>query len=251
MQDIDTLLKRRRVERIALRIPVRIEGRENLEESWNEISRFQSLSAFGAGFILQRQVRVGQLVLLTAPVPQKLRRFDYSEQQYRVWGLIRYCNHNNSAYEVGVAFLGKHPPPSYKENPAKIYDLVRFDENGLTRIRESTDQPLEAPPAPPPREEIPRKHDRHPIPVEIYLETLDPNKKATAYEITVSENISVGGASVFASFDVPVGELVRVNFVVFNVSILAKVRNRRTGDDGMPRLHLEFIDKQLPLEGIE
>jgi hypothetical protein len=29
------------------------------------------------------------------------------------------------------------------------------------------------------------------------------------------------------------------------------VRARRLGADGIPRLHLEFIDRQWPLEGIE
>jgi PilZ domain len=247
MQDLEALKKRRRAERIALTMPVRVEGKKNAQDSWSEISRFQTVSPFGAGFILQRQVYVGQLVLLTAPLPQKLRRFDYSEQQYRVWGLVRHCNLNESIYEVGVAFLGKHPPSSYIENPAKIYDLVGFDENGLTRINESNGTPSQTEPP----KETQRKHTRYSIPVEISLETLDPNQKATAYEITVSENISVGGAAVFASFDVSIGDFVRVNFITYNISILAKVRNRRIGVDGMPRLHLEFIDRQLPIEGIE
>ena len=33
--------------------------------------------------------------------------------------------------------------------------------------------------------------------------------------------------------------------------VVAAVRAARTGPDGIPRLHLEFIDRQWPLEGIE
>jgi hypothetical protein len=245
MQDINILLKRRRIQRIALTMPVRVEGKKSPGAPWNEVTRFQTVSPFGAGFAIRVPVAIGQLVQLTAPLPQKLRRFDYSEQQYRVWGLVRYCNPGNSAYEIGVAFLGKHAPASYHEDSTAIYELVGFDENGLTKLGDGRDVPAELTPEPA------RRHPRYPIPVEIYLETLDSNQKATDYEITVSENLSVGGAAVFASIEVAVGDLVRVNFMAFNVSILARVRNRRIGQDGMPRLHLEFIDKQLTLEGIE
>jgi len=35
------------------------------------------------------------------------------------------------------------------------------------------------------------------------------------------------------------------------LALVAAVRAARTGADGIPRLHLEFIDRQWPLEGIE
>jgi hypothetical protein len=35
------------------------------------------------------------------------------------------------------------------------------------------------------------------------------------------------------------------------LSITAVVRAARTGADKIPRLHLEFVDKRWPLEGIE
>jgi len=36
----------------------------------------------------------------------------------------------------------------------------------------------------------------------------------------------------------------------YRISIIAAVRARRMGDNGIPRLHLEFVDKQWPLEDI-
>jgi hypothetical protein len=37
----------------------------------------------------------------------------------------------------------------------------------------------------------------------------------------------------------------------FNITILSVVRGSRTAPDGITRLHLEFIDRFFPLEGIE
>jgi hypothetical protein len=241
---------RRRVERISLSMPVRIEAKESKDSEWNEITRFSDVSSCGAGFELKHPVKVGQLLLLTAPIPQKLRRYDFSEHQYKIWSLVRHCVRTQVGdefiFQVGVAFIGKYPPLSYQENPGKLYSLAEYNSQGFFELKEfrgdftPTEIPLETP----------RQNERYPIPIEIFLEALDQNKNAFAYETTVSENISVGGASVFASLDVKVGDFMRVNFIGFNISIVAKVCNRRVGADQMPRLHLQFIDRQLPLEGI-
>jgi len=34
----------------------------------------------------------------------------------------------------------------------------------------------------------------------------------------------------------------------YQISVVAVVRARRVGANGIPRLHLEFVDKQWPLE---
>jgi hypothetical protein len=46
------------------------------------------------------------------------------------------------------------------------------------------------------------------------------------------------------------GRFVRLTSRSFGISVSAVVRARRTGGDSIPRLHLEFIDQQFPLEGI-
>jgi hypothetical protein len=44
---------------------------------------------------------------------------------------------------------------------------------------------------------------------------------------------------------------VRLTSVAQRVSITAVVRSRRPGPDGVMRLHLEFVDREWPLEGLE
>jgi hypothetical protein len=47
------------------------------------------------------------------------------------------------------------------------------------------------------------------------------------------------------------GSFVRVASDRYSIKIISVVRGRRLGPDGLPRLHLEFIDHFFPLEGIE
>ena len=69
-------------------------------------------------------------------------------------------------------------------------------------------------------------------------------------ELTVTENISLGGAAVFTTLKASRGTFLRVSSDRFNVTILSVVRGSRVGQDGITRLHLEFIDRLFPLEGI-
>ena len=67
----------------------------------------------------------------------------------------------------------------------------------------------------------------------------------------MTENISRRGAAVFTTLLVERGRLVRLTSTQYQLSIVAAVRGRRAGPDGIMRLHLEFVDRQWPLEGIE
>src|SRR2546423_15399213 len=102
----------RRIQRISLPLPTRVEVMVDPKMSWNEITRLSDVSAFGSGFTMKRPVKRGRLVLMTIPMPRQLRSFDFSEPQYKVWGLVRRCiavgrNAANPEYSIGVAFAGK------------------------------------------------------------------------------------------------------------------------------------------------
>jgi hypothetical protein len=81
----------RRIQRISLPLPARVEVRIDSSVSWNEITRLSDVSAFGAGFTLKRPIKRGRMVLMTIPMPRQLRSFDYSEAQYKIWGVVRRC----------------------------------------------------------------------------------------------------------------------------------------------------------------
>ena len=180
-----------------------------------------------------------------------MRCYDYSESNYKVWGIVRRClalnfNKLTEQYILGVAFIGKNPPESYFNDPSKIYEILGRKEKDLWQITDA--------PAIPDERHIPkadRRHSRFPIPVSLIIETLDETRTVIGSEITVTENISLGGASIFTTLNPPIGSFVRVRSDQNDVSIIAIVRGKRLGPDGIPRLHIEFIDRFFPLEGIE
>src|SRR4051812_7880296 len=118
----------RRIQRIALPLPVHVEVLIDGQAGWNEVTRLGDVSAFGAAFTLKRPLKRGRLILLTIPMPRQLRSFDYGEPQYRVWALVRRCIAKNAGvgdqeFSIGVAFTGKRPPEGHLENPSRLYDI--------------------------------------------------------------------------------------------------------------------------------
>lgn len=241
----------RRINRMSLTLPIRVESQVNGSVSWNEITRLNDVSAFGAGFNLRRPVRRGRLLQLTIPLPRKMRCFDFTEPQYKVWGLVRSCVTKSSTavsetHAVGVAFIGKNPPHSYLNDPAKLFEISHRDNGNLWHVVDAQLNPDER--------HLPkelRRHSRYSIPANLIVEKVDGDGNVLRSEPTVTENLSLGGASIFTSLDVETGSFVRVKSDQYNVSIIAVVRGRRVAADGIPRLHIEFVDRFFPLEGIE
>ena len=85
----------------------------------------------------------------------------------------------------------------------------------------------------------------------VRVEVFDEEGRVSASEQTVTENISRRGAAVWTTLKVERGRFVRLTSADSGLSVIAAVRGARTGPDGILRLHLEFIDRQWPLEGLE
>jgi hypothetical protein len=173
------------------------------------------------------------------------------EGQYQVWAIVRRCrlvedSRNSVTYEFGVAFVGKHPPSSYFDNPTHLYDLEPVKGQGLWNIVNAPSRPDDSHL---PKED--RTHSRYQIPVNLSVEVLDENGEPQNIESTVTENISLSGAAVFTTLDVEVGSMVKITSEQDNLSIKAIVRGKRVGPDGITRIHIEFVDSYFPLRGID
>ena len=236
-------------ERVRLELPVRVQCREAAEREWVELTRLLDVTPFGAAFTLARPTEPGRLLHLTLPLPRQLRCFDHVEQQYRVWALVRRVRpHAAQAggaprYEVGVAFVGKNPPATYAADPSKRYEIRSLTGDGQW----SLDEQKEGGAPTGSRSDQTRLN----MPVAVVLEELDEKGEVAAREETITENISRRGAAVLTARDTVRGRFVRLTSQQFQLSVLAAVRARRVGPDGVARLHLEFIDRQWPLEGVE
>lgn len=233
----------RQAERIVLSLPIRVEAADLKNKTWREVTHLESVSDLGAGFYLSRPFEVGQLIFLTMPIEKELRLFDRDKDQYAVWAIVRHCHRTlkstSSVYHIGVAFIGPQPPASYRRNPLAIYELGEIGENGWWKIGESVQPGANR-----------RQKPRYTIPIEIYIAVSNAEETIVAHEKTVTENISEGGAAVFSALQLNIGDTVQVIKQHGSFSASAVVRNRRVGDDNLPRLHLEFVNVRFPLEGI-
>ncbi|MCA1634165.1 MAG: PilZ domain-containing protein [Acidobacteria bacterium] len=247
---------RRLRERIKLSLPVRIRCRESKDYEWVELSRLLDVTPFGARFTLAHATERGRLLHLTLPMPRQLRCFDHVEDQYRVWGLVRRVMPHQPAggetavagttlrLEVGVAFTGKHPPASYQNDPTTLYVTEALSpESNMWSLRED-ERPGNAGAAR-------SQETRLQMAVNVLVEVFDEAGEISSSEQTVTENISRRGAAVWTTLEIERGRFVRLTNLDHGLSLIAAVRAHRKGPDGIPRLHLEFIDREWPLEGIE
>ena len=231
-------------ERLELQLPVRVRCRETVDLEWTEITRLTDVTPFGAGFTLKRPVEKGRLVHMTIPMPRQLRVFDHVEDQYRVWAVVRYIRPATTAagapasFEVGGAFIGKQPPRSYQADPSKRYEISAFTGQ-LTTVEEWV--PVEM------STSDNRTHTRHNIPVDMLLQTLNEKGEVEFSEHTVTENISQKGAAIYTTLNLPVGRFVRLSSEQYKLSVYAAVRGASMGAAGVPRIHVEFIDREWPL----
>jgi len=236
-------------ERIALALPVRVYGREGVNHEWTEMSRLVDVTPFGARLRLKRPTETGRLLRLTLAMPRQLRCFDHIEDQYRIWSLVRNVKLLNpgaergALVEIGVAFVGKRPPRSFESDPTQRYEIAQSSsEVGLWRVKEEAGQLLTEVSA-----SDKRKETRHTIPIEVLIEVFDQEMELSLKKKTVTENISRQGAAVFTTLDVLPGRFVKLSSKEYGASVLAVVRSRRTGADGIRRLHLEFVGSEWPL----
>jgi hypothetical protein len=231
-------------ERLELKLPVRVRCRETVDLEWTEITRLINVTPFGAGFTLKRPIEKGRLLHMTIPMPRQLRVFDHVEDQYRVWALVRYVRPTSSpdakslTFEVGVAFVGKQPPRSYEGNPSQRFDVGPI-KGQLNTIEEWL--PVES------TSSDNRSFTRHNIPVDMLIETFDENGEVEFSEHTVTENISKKGAAIYTTLNLPVGRFIRLSSEQYKQSIYAAVRGFSMGPAGVPRIHVEFIDREWPL----
>jgi hypothetical protein len=232
-------------ERLELKLPVRVRCRETKDLEWTEITRLIDVTPFGAGFTLKHPIEKGRLLHMTIPMPRQLRVFDHVEDQYRVWALVRYVKSAEPAsgatvlFEVGVAFIGKRPPRTYEENPSRRYEIRNAISDQLNAIDEWAPEELTS--------SDKRIQTRHNIPVDMLIETFNEKGEVEKSEHTVTENISSKGAAVYTTLALPVGRFVRLSSAQSKLAVYAAVRGQSMGPAGVPRIHVEFIDREWPL----
>lgn len=217
--------ERRKLRRVPMKFPVRIQGRESDGTTWEEMSSCEDASAGGVGLKLNRPVVLGQVLHLSMPLPQKFRQYDLTDPSYRVYTLVRNVRPApGGGVRVGLLFLGKHPPRGTASRPGELI-LMPGDPTPVER----------------------RKFQRMMTRLSLRLEAKDAPGGVAMEETTIAEDVSLRGAQVKAStLPVVKGAILQVAEVGGDWKTRAEVRSITIGEDGHPRLHLLFLDASAP-----
>jgi hypothetical protein len=206
---------------------------------WKEVADVFSFTSSGVGFYMARQCTVGNLISLKTKMPPHLRCYDHDSKSYEVWGLVQHCHMSTrldaSAFQVGVAFIGKHPPATYAANPHQNYRICGMNDVGLWSVTESNSRFVQ------------RKELRFWNKIDFYLALIDDRRETVGGERTSTENISKSGAAVITKLELKQGDRIKLINEEFDFSSLAIVCNSEPHEDGRYRINLEFIGGSFPV----
>jgi len=238
--DLPNTADERRADRVSTELKTIVQVKEGDGETWKEVTRVTTVSRNGAGFSMSRPVTVGRIVTLVMPLAPELRAYDTNTELYPVLGIVQYCNagmvDGKDVHHVGVGFIGKNVPESFKSDPRQSYRITGMGKDGLWTIAEA-DTAFKA-----------RRHPRFWLAVDVTLTVIRKENRTVDKEDTVTQNVAASGLSVLSSLEAEVGDKVKVAFRSLDFFAVAIVRNRKQKKDQMPTLHLEFVDALFPVD---
>lgn len=200
-------------------------------------------STRGASFLMDQRIDPGRVLHLSAPLPRRFRTFDSDAPSYFVYAIVRHVVAVDERWRVGVMFFGKQPPKGFAEHPGALYFLPgdqRDEAAPGAAVRREAEVPVE--PDPGGRRQSPRFR----IFVDFVMRQVDEWGTVLAEELTVAENVSLGGACVYTSLPLRVGHVVHVQERGGTFEARAEVRDTYVGVDRIRRVSLSFLDGRGP-----
>ena len=95
--------ERRRDPRMGMNVTVQVRGHDPDGTAWEEMTASDDISYGGASFPLRHGHGVGQVLLLSAPLPRNFRRYDLQETSYKSYALVRNSRSTDHGNRVGSA----------------------------------------------------------------------------------------------------------------------------------------------------
>jgi hypothetical protein len=141
-------------------------------------------------------------------------------------------------FHVGVGFVGKKVPESFKKNPNQSYRISGMRKDGLWEVSEADAQFKN------------RKQPRYWITLPGTVTLIQRSAPGGAKEDVVTQNVAAGGVSVTCTLAAGVGDKVKFGCKEVDFYSIAVVRNRKVPKKGAPTLHLEFIDSEFPIDKV-
>jgi hypothetical protein len=211
---------RRQHRRIAIKLPVRVRGRDRNGTTWEEVTSCVDVSLNGVGVLMSHPVSTGQVLHLSVPLPVSLRQYDLGETSYRVYALVRTTHASGSVSRVGVMFLGRNPPSGGDRLPTEHYRMPG---------------------------DTPVKHLRPRRLLRLYLDADQAPGGVAQNEEVVAEHLTRRLVLVSVThLLVSRGAVLAVEEVGGDFRSRAAVSSIVVGADGHPRLSLQMLDAPVP-----
>jgi hypothetical protein len=220
-----------------------VQIREDDGNTWKEIIEIQTVSKNGAALLLSKECPVGRLVSLALQMPAEMRAYDFYSDVYAMLAVVQNCSpvtiNDKIAYHIGVAFIGKKMPDSFKENPSQTYRIVGMSSQGLWTVTEAA------------RKFINRKSTRFWRRFEVAVSLRDQESRSTKRQMAMTRDVSLGGMSVWGPLEAKIGDRVKISSKEHDFFGMAIVRNRTEHDDDTKTMiHFEFDGMEFPIARI-
>lgn len=212
--------ERRRHQRFELSVPVRVSGYDRKGGKWHEMTQSIDASLAGTAIKLSMPVRKGMILKLSMPMPMTLRSHGFFDNTYDVYANVRHLKHENERVSiVGVEFIGEQPPEAYFAEPWGVF-------------------PMESPGAQERRKVTRKKRSKL-----VQIEYFDEEYRLIGQGQGITEDLSKVGMRICVQNSPGDFYMVRV-FAGGKSKFenMALVSSRYSGDDGLERLCLTFVE---------
>jgi hypothetical protein len=229
--------------RVSRRVKAVVQVREDDGNAWKEIIEITTISKNGAALLLSNECPVGRMVSLAIQMPVELRVYDHYQDIYAMLGVVQNCSpviiNERTVYHIGVAFIGKKIPDSFKADPSQAYRIVGMSPSGLWTVTEAA------------QSFVNRASARFWKRFEVAISLRDEASRSTKRITAVTRDVSLGGMSLWGPLDAKVGDRVKINSHEHDFFGMAVVRNRTESSDAASSMvHLQFDGTQFPIARI-
>jgi hypothetical protein len=269
------VIEKRARPRLKLSMPVQIVGNSIDGENFREIGQSQDASAFGLRILTQTFVPQGNILLLSMPMPRRLRLFDLTHDVYSVYGQVQRVQVlAQGDFELGISFIGRTPPEGHQGfnsrqysglpiKPLRLSQLITLKNDAFLTFSSAVNKnkanlptlsdvtPITPAMIAAAAQDLPlgtgraitRREERHSIPYDAKIEFFDSFGAIVHQEPGLVTNISASGACITTSYPCQIGNRLRLTLIQDNFVVQASIKGISGEQEGVWNLHLQFLDK--------
>lgn len=207
---------------------------ESKDKIWKGTAEVTSISRTGGNFCASQPCTLGRLIEIVMETPAPLRDYEPEARNCSLVGMVQSCTavtgDDETMYNIGVAFVGKEAPGSFKENPLQNYRITGMRPDGMWAVK-----PFQK-----------RRHSRYSVNVPLTISIVDPIQRTTKRASATTVNVSPEGVSIVTELIRQVGDKMKLAFEDLDFYCIAVVRGCQE-HPARNILHLQLLDAEFPV----